>query len=163
MAVTISGRIGYGQLEDNHLSAKRDGRVYAQLPAAEGIDVLEQGQFVKLDAEEVNFTADGPWYLVYNEERLYDERHQMHRDFAQKREDQFDGKLVPRCLGLVPGDTFTTNTLADGSYAKGDTLVPGTDGILAAGTPKSGEQTFKVVAETTMPDGQPAVKIRVIA
>lgn len=38
---------GYGQVEPNHLSAQRTGQIYAQLPAAASIEVLEQGQFVK--------------------------------------------------------------------------------------------------------------------
>ena len=35
---------GYGQVEPNHLSAQRTGQIYAQLPAAADIDVLENGQ-----------------------------------------------------------------------------------------------------------------------
>ena len=38
---------GYGQVEENHLSARRTGRIYAQLPAAASIELLENGQFVK--------------------------------------------------------------------------------------------------------------------
>ena len=34
---------GYGQVEPNHLSAQRTGQIYAQLPAAADIDVLENG------------------------------------------------------------------------------------------------------------------------
>jgi hypothetical protein len=34
---------GYGQVEDNHLSAPRNGQVYAQLPAASDIELLENG------------------------------------------------------------------------------------------------------------------------
>ena len=37
---------GYGQVEPNHLSAQRTAQVYAQLPAAADINVLEQGQSV---------------------------------------------------------------------------------------------------------------------
>ena len=48
MAVTIA-REGFGYVEPNHLSAPRNGQVYAQLPAAEDIEVLENGMFVKYD------------------------------------------------------------------------------------------------------------------
>ena len=34
---------GYGQVEPNHLSAQRTGQIYAQLPAAADIDILENG------------------------------------------------------------------------------------------------------------------------
>ncbi len=162
MAITFK-REGYGQVEPNHLSAPRDGRVYAQLPAAENITILENGMFVKYDyaAGEVNFTGDGAWMLVYNEEKLYDERHQMHKDWAQKVEDSYDGKIYPRVFGLVAGDIFTTNMFADGTSLKvNDTVVPGNDGILTAGN--SGDLVFKVVKEYTLPDGQPAVKLQCI-
>jgi hypothetical protein len=42
-------RIGYGQVEPNHLSAQRTGQIYAQLPAASDLTTLENGQFVKYD------------------------------------------------------------------------------------------------------------------
>ena len=64
---------GYGQVEPNHLSAQRTGQIYAQLPAAADIEMLENGQFVKYDYmnEEVNFTGAGEWMLVYNEVKVY--------------------------------------------------------------------------------------------
>lgn len=74
---------GYGQVEPNHLSAQRTAQIYAQLPAAADIDMLEQGQFVKYDYEKglVNFTGKGEWMLVYNEIKLYRE-HQNDCEFA---------------------------------------------------------------------------------
>ena len=39
----------YGQVEPNHLSAQRTAQIYAQLPAADYIEVLENGQFAKYD------------------------------------------------------------------------------------------------------------------
>lgn len=162
MAITFK-REGYGQVEPNHLSAPRDGRVYAQLPANEDIEILENGMFVKYDyaAGEVNFTGAGAWMLVYNEEKLYDERHQMHKDWAQKVEDSYDGKIYPRVFGIVAGDIFTTNMFADNTTLKvGDTVIPGSNGILIAGS--TGDLVFKVVKEYTLPDGQPAVKLQCI-
>lgn len=65
--------VGFGQVEPNHLSAQYTGQIYAQLPAAADIEMLEQGQFVKYDYmnEVVNFTGAGEWMLVYNEIKLY--------------------------------------------------------------------------------------------
>lgn len=180
MAVTINARDGYGQVEPNHISAPRDGRVYAQLPAATGIDTLEQGMFVKYDyaAGEVNFTGAGPWFMVYNEEKLYDERHQMHKDFAQLRSDNYDGKLVPRVFGLVPGDIWTTNTIGAPTTATavtistvtspadfktattGSRLAVGTQGYLVPTT--ATDSPFKIAKITTLPDGQQAVKIQYV-
>ena len=75
--------MGYGQVEPNHLSAQRNAQIYAQLPAAADIEVLEQGQFVKYDYANgvVNFTGAGEWMLVYNEIKLYRE-HQLDCEFA---------------------------------------------------------------------------------
>ena len=74
---------GYGQVEPNHLSAQRTAQVYAQLPAASDINVLEQGQFVKYDYMNgvCNFTGAGEWMLVYNEIKLYRD-HQQDCEFA---------------------------------------------------------------------------------
>lgn len=65
--------VGYGQVEPNHLSAQRTGQIYAQLPAAAAINVLEQGQFVKYNyaAGVCDFEGAGEWMLVYNETKLY--------------------------------------------------------------------------------------------
>ena len=64
---------GYGQVEPNHLSARKTGQIYAQLPAAKDINVLEQGQFVKYDYAKgvCDFNGPGEWMLVFNEIKLY--------------------------------------------------------------------------------------------
>lgn len=74
---------GFGQVEPNHLSAQRTGQIYAQLPAAQFIEMLENGQFVKYDYAngEVNFTGLGEWMLVYNEIKLYRDN-QLDCEFA---------------------------------------------------------------------------------
>ena len=79
----IANGYGYGQVEPNHLSAQRTSQVYAQLPAAADIDVLEQGQFVKYDYANgvCNFTGAGEWMLVFNEIKLYREN-QLDCEFA---------------------------------------------------------------------------------
>ena len=96
---------GYGQVEPNHLSAQRTGQIYAQLPAAPAIDILEQGQFVKYDYAAdvagqngigngiglVDFTGEGEWMLVYNEIKLYrdhpDGTKQWDCEFAMLKDD----------------------------------------------------------------------------
>ena len=163
MAITIK-RDGFGQLEPNHLSAPRTGQVYGQLPAAEGIEVLEQGMFVHYDyaAGECNFDGDGPWMLVFNEEKLYDERKQMHKHFALQVADFYDGKMYPRCLVPQLGDIMTTNMFAQNTTLQmGMEVAPGEDGILTAAEEDS-EVVYKVIKEYTMPDGQPGVKLQCI-
>ena len=89
---------GYGQVEPNHLSAQRTAQIYAQLPAAANIDILENGQFVKYDYAandngigEVNFSGEGEWMLVYNEIKLYrdhpDGTKQWDCEFAMIKDD----------------------------------------------------------------------------
>ena len=81
---------GYAQVEPNHLSAQRTGQIYAQLPAASDIDVLENGQFVKYDYEKglVNFEGKGEWMLVFNEIKLYRDG-QDDCEFAMKKGNYF--------------------------------------------------------------------------
>lgn len=79
---------GFGQVEPNHLSARFTGEIYAQMPAAKDINVLEQGQFVKYDYANraVNFTGVGEWMLVFNEIKIYRDW-ETDEDFAMMRRD----------------------------------------------------------------------------
>ena len=81
---------GYGQVEPNHLSAQLNGQIYAQLPAAANIEVLENGQFAKYDYKNgvVDFAADnaGEWMLVFNEVKVYRD-FEGDADFAMLKDD----------------------------------------------------------------------------
>ena len=152
-------RIGYGQVERQHMAAPHNGQIYAQLPAlnADGtaITQLENGQFLKYDYVHGKATTSGDieWFLVYNEEKLYDERRQNHKDFAMLAKDMSDGKIYPRLLRTFVGDIFTTNTFKgpkgtvtdkEGkiddipALAIGDYVVIGNDGWLVKYTKESG-------------------------
>ena len=159
---------GFGQLEPNHLSAQRNGQIYAQLPCASSIEKLENAQFVKYDyAEgEVNFTGEGEWMLVYNEVKLYDPRH-SYKDFALQKKNCVGGEMVPRVMKTMVGDIFTTNLVdpkeKEGTLAAGDKLVVGTTGILEYSAAPGEGMVWQVAKVYTMADGQPAVKIQRIA
>ena len=197
MAITLK-RTGYGQVEPNHLSGIVTGQIYAQLPTAytktvsngvasySGITQLEQGQFAKYDmaADKVNFTGDGEFMLVYNEEKLYDERKQSHKDFVYKISDFTDEQIYPRLIKTYVGDILTTNTVATantsdsatvngslsvavGNYLKVDTstgflIVATSSDTPITSLPANDKATmyWKVVKEYTMPDGQPGIKIQ---
>lgn len=161
--VQMTGHDNFAQVEPNHLSAPRDGGVYAQLPADESIKILEQGMIVKYDmaAGKVALTGNGISAMVFNEEKLYDERKQMHRDYAMQKSNFYDGVMTPRVFRLSEGDIFTTNAVAAGTYNVGDKLCAGSDGFLAAG--EDSTPVCQVVAETILPDGQPAVKLQVVS
>ena len=153
-------RIGYGQVEPNHLSAQRTAQIYAQLPCEDSIEVLENGQFVKYDYanKEVNLTGKGEWMLVFNEIKLYDERKQMYRDYAMKKADSVDGKMVPRLFKINIGDIYTTNMIDEIDPTVGSFLKINDQGILTTGA-ETDVPCFQVAKRYTLADGQDAVKV----
>ena len=167
-------RIGFGQVEPNHLSAQRTAQIYAQLPAAASIKILENGQFVKYDyaTGEVNTTGKGEWMLVFNEIKLYDVREQATKDFALVKSDFVDGVITPRVFKTNVGDIYTTNTFAVGNTSstatvataaeldEGDELTVNASGFLEKNSSASaGEMVWQVVKIYTLADGQAAAKI----
>ena len=121
-------RVGYGQVEPNHLSAQRTGQIYAQLPAKNDINLLENGQFVKYNYADgvVDFEGEGEWMLVLNEVKLYDAPwRESYKDFAMIKDNYtpgsdtithdglgpFKGQMTPRLFKTNIGDIFTTNCL----------------------------------------------------
>lgn len=160
---------GFGQLEPNHLSAQRNGQIYAQLPCDTSIEVLQNAQFVKYDYAngKVNYTGEGEWMLVYNEVKLYDPRH-SYKDFALQKKNCVGGEMVPRVMKTMVGDIFTTNLVDNkdkgGALAVGDKLVVGAStGILEYSAAPGAGMVWQVAKVYTMADGQPAVKIQRIA
>lgn len=167
-------KFGYGQLEPNHLSARRNGKIYAQLPAKANIQMLQNGQFVKYNyaAGVVDFEGEGPWMLVFNEPKVYENR-QTNADFAMKREDYEayvynaandampEGTvMVPRVMTTDAGDIMTINLVDEETLTKGDKLAPNAKGILdKASAGSATECVWQVAKVYTMPDGQPGVKL----
>lgn len=133
---------GYGQVEPNHLSAQRNGQIYAQLPAEAAIEVLENGQFVKYDYANgvTNFTGAGEWMLVFNEVKIYRE-YETNADFAMKKEN-YAAKVYS------PSGTIA-NTYASRDYS----------GITTSADPYEVDSTdnpfqnLLTYHETMMPDG----------
>lgn len=146
----------YGQVEPNHLSAQRNGQIYAQLPAA--ID-LENGMFAKYDYEngKVNLTGEGEWMLVFNEVKTYD-----------KRESYADFKLAagktPRLFKTAIGDIYTTNKFAEGVEIEeievGDKFGVTAGYLTAVEEGEEYDMIWKAVKAYTMPDGTPGVKLQ---
>lgn len=156
---------GYGQVEPNHLAGQKSGMIFAQLPVANGIDTVQNGMFMKYDvaAGEINLNGNGEYMLVYSEVKLYDPR-ETHKDFVLTKDQSVDGKIYPRLIGTFPGDIITTNLVdmetAKGSRAKVFLQVDSSTGYLKeASVPVEELALWQVVKETTMPDGQYALKI----
>lgn len=171
-------RIGFGQVEPNHLSAQKNGKIYAQLPADESLAIIENGRFVKYDYAKgkVDLTGDGEWMLVFNEVKLYDDMwRETYKDFALNSANAVGGALYSRVFKTDIGDIYTTNCLklanTSGSaevemedYAVEDKLVVNSDGFLEkSGSPEAGAMVWQVVKVYTLADGQAAVKVQRIA
>ena len=164
----FGARVGYGQVEPNHLSAQRTSQIYAQLPADNEVFTdgrLENGQFVKYSYADgkVNLAGKGEWMMVFNEVKLYDDRwRESYADYAMKASDSVDGIMVPRVIKTNVGDIYTTNAVDPAAdTAKGNKLTPTVEakGFLAHAEGTE-DMVWQVVAETTMPDGKKAVKLQ---
>jgi hypothetical protein len=187
MAATKISRIGFGQVEPNHLSAQRTSQIYAQLPAAAGISVLENGQFVKYDYAHnvVNFTGAGEWMMVFNEVKLYDDFwRETYKDYAMQAKNftpgknavagedgKLPGEMVPRVIKINVGDIYTTNCLEKGNtdgkdkvegtenLDAGTLLTPNAQGYLSTVGAADADMQFEVAKVYTLADGQAAVKV----
>ena len=104
---------GYGQVEPNLLSAQRTGQIFAQLPAASDIEVLENGQFAKYDYRngEVNFSGAGEWMLVFNEVKVYRDL-QRDCDFAMVK-----GNYEARVYSPITGEVADNGASVDWTSA----------------------------------------------
>jgi len=166
---------GYGQIELNQCAFRRDGRIEAQAKIDPNLsaDYVENGMMLALNpvARTVGYpAADGAALLNYTTEHMYDERLVgALKDFKLDK-----NTFLPRLGYLSRGDKFTTNTV---SFPKGDSYADEAafwTAIAAIGTtPMYGHTSVdgsilvnavaanafaQVVAGTTMPDGQKAVK-----
>ena len=133
---------GYGQVEPNLLSAQRTGQIFAQLPAAAAIEVLENGQFAKYDYRnsEVNFEGEGEWMLVYNGVKVYRDL-QRDCDFAMVK-GNYEARVYSPITGKVTdneasvdwtsavaaADPYEIDSTADpmqGKIFEGPAMMPG--------------------------------------
>lgn len=176
---------GYGQLELNNVSFRRSGRIEAQckLDAASfSAGYAENGMLVAVDKAHglVKTFATGtevmPCAIIYSSEHLYDERALGLKNFKN-----VVGKdeILPRLGYISEGEVFTTNCVCfdDSEYTTEVALksaiaafatTPVYGGVDASGaiklsaTAPTNGPVLQVVADTTMPDGQPAVKLIVV-
>lgn len=174
-------RIGYGQVEPNHLSGQHTKEIYGQLPAADTIDQFENGQFAKYDYANGNVNTaadtDGEYMLVFNEVKLYDDYwRETYKDFVWKKDMFTDLQVYPRLYATKVGDIITTNCFAsaatsgndqvdmgvdeDADVTDGIYFVVNADGFLEVGAKPASGMCWKAVKIYTMPDGTPGIKIQ---
>lgn len=177
MAIKRKEIDGYGQLEPNRIAAQKTKEIFAQLPAASDLPIIENGMFLVYDlgAGEVRKPATKGEYaqLVMNEINLADERYQEDKDYAMiahpESKYQVAMAAYPRLFNPTIGDTFTTNVFKwDGTNEATATSLIGTeyttdiDGIIApVETGDVAQIVFEVVKQYTLPDGQYAIKFAV--
>ena len=171
---------GFGQVELNQVSFRRDGRIEAQcaLDATDFAAVpAENGMLLAVDRvnRTVKFPVDDslPIALNYTTEHMYDERYNSLKDFKLER-----GTFLPRLGFLSVGELFTTNCICmdENEFADEEALATAADALattplyggisangaikVSATAPQAGP-VLLVVEKTTMPDGQFALKFQV--
>ena len=166
MALTKLAKKGYGQLELNFAAFRRAGNIEAQCKLADGIDFVENGMLLAVDRK--NRTVGYPTgaegeviALNYTTEHMYDEREKGLKYFRLEK-----NTFLPRLGYISVADKFTTNTVCyDGDentdlttfkYGK-VCATEGFKGYIELTTTREGA-CLEILAVTTMPDGQKAVK-----
>ena len=148
--------LGYGQVEPNLLSAQRTGQIFAQLPAAEEIEVLENGQFAKYDYRnnEVNFKGEGEWMLVFNEVKVYRD-YQRDCDFAMVK-DNYEARVYSPITGEVAKNAnavnWTAAVAAADPYEIDSTAKPMQGDIFAGPAMMSGKTMVPRLVKTNVGD-----------
>lgn len=168
---------GYGQLELNAVAFRRSGRIEAQCKIAEGIEFIENGMLLGVDniTRTVKKVAEGsvfPIALNYTTEHMYDDRANALKNFRLEKD-----SFLPRLGYIGAGDKYTTNCIAydDTKYASEEALKTAIQNVaktpLYAHVCENGAHLINDVAskavaivlgETTMPDGQYAVKFQAL-
>lgn len=184
MALTRLTHDGYGQIELNNVTFRRDGRIEAQcaFDAAEftGNVKAENGMILAVDKanKKIKLPKAGeilPLAINYSTEHMYDEREDGLKNFALK------GGDYGRMGYLAVGEIFTTNcvgfdTQKDAAWANEDAVITAlgkiaetpvygtyseTGAILLTATAPTDGLLLNVAEFTTMPDGQLGIKFQV--
>ena len=164
MALIKLAKEGYGQLELNFAAFRRNGAIEAQCKLADGIDFVENGMLLAVDRK--NRTVGYPTgaegeviALNYTTEHMYDERERGLKYFRLEK-----NSFLPRLGYIGTPDKFTTNTVCYDDAAEIDTYTygkpcttEGFEGYIELTNTREGAYV-EVLAVTTMPDGQKAVK-----
>jgi hypothetical protein len=164
MALIKLAKEGYGQLELNFAAFRRNGAIEAQCKMAEGIEYLENGMLLAVDRKTrtVGYPTGAEGEVIalnYTTEHTYDERERGLKHFKLDK-----NTFLPRLGYIGTPDKFTTNTVCydDGAaietykYGKACT-TEGFKGYIELTNEREGAHV-EVLAVTTMPDGQKAVK-----
>ena len=120
-------RIGYGQVEPNQLSGIKTGQIFASLPLAKNVNVIQNGEFMYYDyvsgtvsAEDSTSVAEP--MLVYNEIKIY-EPWLSYKDFALIRVG--DNYVTSNAaVGRVTSANVDGTVYGDGATTEGAEINP---------------------------------------
>lgn len=120
-------RIGYGQVEPNQLSGIKTGQIFASLPLAKNVNVIQNGEFMYYDyvsgtvsAEDSTSVAEP--MLVYNEVKIY-EPWLSYKDFAMIRVG--DNYVTSNAaVGRVTSANVDGTVYGDGATTEGAEINP---------------------------------------
>jgi hypothetical protein len=165
MALIKLAKEGYGQLELNFAAFRRNGAIEAQCKMADGIEYLENGMLLAVDRKTrtVGYPTGAEGEVIalnYTTEHMYDERERGLKHFKLDK-----NTFLPRLGYIGTPDKFTTNTVcyeegttpADYKYGKA-CATEGFKGYIELTNTREGAYVEIINADTTMPDGQKAVK-----
>lgn len=164
MALIKLAKNGYGQLELNFAAFRRAGNIEAQCKMADGIEYLENGMLLAVDRKTrtVGYPTGAEGEVIalnYTTEHMYDEREKGLKYFKLDK-----NAFLPRLGYIRTPDKFTTNTVCYDDAAEIDTYAygkpcttEGFKGYIELTNEREGAYV-QVLAVTTMPDGQKAVK-----
>ena len=138
--------MAYSIVELNKVAIRKTGEIEAQCKLAEGINELQNGQIVYIDAatdtivlEKTNSCVDAK-YLHFSNPRRYEDGKTGMENFIYTRSE----KYLPRLYKLTAGDIFTTDfefkTLPEG-------LVEIKGGVMPYGTLPNGKagKSYRVI------------------
>ena len=136
----------YSIVELNKVASRKTGEIEAQCKLAEGIESLQNGQIVYIDAatdtivlEKTENCVDA-MYLHFSNPRRYEDGKTGMENFIYTKSE----KYLPRLYKLTAGDIFTTDFAINNAEGR---LVEITAGNMPYGTLPNGKagKTYRVV------------------
>jgi hypothetical protein len=136
----------YSIVELNKVASRKTGEIEAQCKLAEGINELQNGQIVYIDAAtdtivlEKTETCVDAMYLHFSNPRRYEDGKTGMENFIYTKSE----KYLPRLYKLTAGDIFTTDFAINNAEGR---LVEITAGNMPYGTLPNGKagKTYRVV------------------
>jgi hypothetical protein len=151
MANFIANSPKYATVELNKVASRKTGEIEAQCALGEGIDSLENGAIVFIDATNDTIVKSysakcvDAMYLHFSNPRRYEDGRSGMENFIYEPNDDYEIagiKYLPRLFKLTTGDIFTTDYEFESL--------------------KFGNHEIVAVKNTTMPNGKAGVQYRVV-